>query len=63
MVIHYCEKCGILVHGAAPENAPALCSDCRAGRVRESKYLRDSDMIPNRLRFRRAFTKGFAAAP
>lgn len=60
MTIHYCEKCGVLIHGPVQEDAPAQCTECRAGRVRESKYLRDSDMIPNRLRFRRIFRKEFA---
>jgi hypothetical protein len=41
--------------------AQVLCPECKAGRVRTSKYLRDSDMIPNRLRFRRVFAKQFAA--
>ncbi|MCY3021619.1 MAG: hypothetical protein NTW87_21605 [Planctomycetota bacterium] len=60
MVIHYCEKCGTLIHGTERENTPFLCADCQAGKVRTSKYLRDSDMIPNRLRFRRLFVKEFA---
>jgi len=61
MVIRYCEKCGIHVRDEAATEAQVLCPDCQAGKVRVSRYLRDSDMIPNRLRFRRAFAKQFAA--
>jgi hypothetical protein len=63
MIIHYCGKCGILMSSEPQGGVQTLCPDCRTGHIRESKYLRDSDMIPNRLRFRRMFMKQFAPAP
>jgi hypothetical protein len=61
MVIRYCEKCGVLVTHAETPRGTILCPDCAAGKVRHSRYLRDSDRIPKR--FRRAFYLPFQELP
>jgi hypothetical protein len=50
MVIQYCKKCGALVRGESGSAIEPVCEDCMAGKPHRTRTLRDSDMIPNRLR-------------